>query len=264
MACMTLTLFSRVLSLSCTVDLVFCEGGDRGAEPFPVLYLLHGGDGDNTSWRRNVAIERLARDSGLAVAMPAVQHGFYADQKYGYDYFSFIADELPLLLGRYLNVSAAREDSFAAGLSMGGYGAFKLGILRPERYAAVASLSGSLDQRRRLTPDSDLKNPVMQRLAYASFGSYEDYVGSGNDLFAYLDRRLAEGARLPAFFMACGTADGNLAVNDEFFERFGGRAPIEYERTEGAGHDWRYWEACFPAALARIAALRGADGRTDR
>ena len=199
MACASITVFSRVLSLSVTVDLVFCgpEGAaglpNERAGPFPVLYLLHGGDGDNTSWRRNVAIERLAEGSGLAIAMPSTLHSFYANQEGGYAWFDFLADELPLLLRDYLNISTSREDSFAAGLSMGGYGAFKLGILRPERYAGVASLSGSLDQGRRLTPDSDLRNPVMQRMVYLAFGSRERYEGSDNDLFDGLERRLGEG-----------------------------------------------------------------------
>ena len=42
-------------------------------------------------------------------------------------------------------VSRMRRDTFVAGLSMGGYGAFKLAMRHPERYAAAASLSGALD-----------------------------------------------------------------------------------------------------------------------
>lgn len=263
MSCMTVDFFSRVLSLSCSMEIVLCDsaGSARGAagrkEPYPVLYLLHGGDGDHTSWRRNVAVERIACDSGLAIVMPATQHGFYTDQKGGYDYFRFLADELPLLLRDSLNVSTERQDSYAAGLSMGGYGAFKLGILRPDRFAAVASLSGSLDQRRRLTADSDLKNAVMQRMAYLAFGSYDEYVGSENDLFASLERKLVEGTALPEFFMACGEGDHNIRVNDDFFDRFRDRVSLVYERTEGAGHAWEYWEDGFARVIRWLAAIRG-------
>ena len=46
----------------------------------------------------------------------------------------------------FFRVSAdAGEDTFVAGLSMGGYGALKLALTHPERFAAAASLSGALD-----------------------------------------------------------------------------------------------------------------------
>ena len=40
---------------------------------------------------------------------------------------------------------ATVAERFAAGLSMGGYGAFKCALNKPEKYAAAASLSGVLD-----------------------------------------------------------------------------------------------------------------------
>ena len=45
----------------------------------------------------------------------------------------------------FFRVSQRPEDTYVAGLSMGGYGAMKLALTHPERYAAAASLSGALD-----------------------------------------------------------------------------------------------------------------------
>ncbi len=47
----------------------------------------------------------------------------------------------------FLRVTDRPEETFVAGLSMGGYGALKLALTHPERYAAAASLSGALDLR---------------------------------------------------------------------------------------------------------------------
>lgn len=56
-----------------------------------------------------------------------------------------------LLVKKFLNLSEIsflsekREDNFIAGHSMGGYGSFKIALLKPESFAAAASLSGALD-----------------------------------------------------------------------------------------------------------------------
>ena len=78
--------------------------------------------------------------------MPTTLRGFYTDMKYGPAYFTFISQELPELCEQFFRLSPLREDRFAAGLSMGGYGAIKLGLLcQRGRFSAVASLSGALD-----------------------------------------------------------------------------------------------------------------------
>ena len=115
------------------------------ATDFPLLYLLHGLSDDHTAWVRYTSIERYADAYGLAVVMPQVHRSFYTDQAHGGAFWTFLAEELPELVQRFFVVSARREDTFVAGLSMGGYGALRWALRRPGRFAAAASLSGALD-----------------------------------------------------------------------------------------------------------------------
>ena len=112
-----------------------------------MLYLLHGLSDDHTAWLRYTSIERYATARGLAVVMPAVHRSFYADEAHGHAYWQFVSEELPRIVAAFFRLSERPEDTFVAGLSMGGYGALKLGLHHPERFAAVASLSGAVDVR---------------------------------------------------------------------------------------------------------------------
>ena len=248
MALLNMHFFSEVLALTSSLTIILPDTLYRGVgkaqdQAFPVLYLLHGGSDDHSNWTRNTSIERYAQDKGLMIVCPAVQYSFYADQKYGFDYFTYLSEELPRYLGRIFHISNQREDTFAAGISMGGYGAFKLGIVRPDKYAAVASLSGSLDQRKRLTPQSDLKNKVMQKMAYYSFGSLEEYEHSDNDLHYKLHEQLQAGQALPRFYMACGTKDFNFEINNKFCETFKSKVDVSYKVVPDAAHTWDFWDA---------------------
>src|SRR5213080_4930690 len=119
--------------------------GGGSDEPPPVLYLLHGLSDDDTIWLRRTSIERYVAPLGLAVVMPQVHRSFYTDQASGGNYWTFLSEELPELVGTLFRVSQRREDTFVAGLSMGGYGAVKWALRQPDRFAAAASLSGGLD-----------------------------------------------------------------------------------------------------------------------
>lgn len=77
--------------------------------------------------------------------MPSAQLSFYSNMASGGCYLDFIAEELPKTMREFFHFSDKRENNFVAGSSMGGYGAFKLALTKPEQYAAAASLSGSLD-----------------------------------------------------------------------------------------------------------------------
>ncbi len=118
---------------------------DNYQTPFRVLYLLHGYSDDQTAWQRWTSIERYAEGLNLAVVMPAAQNSFYTDMVHGGKFFTFLTEELPAVVHDLFPLSTERADTFVAGLSMGGYGAFKLALSRPDLYAAAASLSGALD-----------------------------------------------------------------------------------------------------------------------
>jgi len=71
--------------------------------------------------------------------MPSVGRSFYADLPNGQNYFTYLLEELPQYLSDVFDLSPRREDTLIAGLSMGGYGAFKAAFLHPERFAAAGS-----------------------------------------------------------------------------------------------------------------------------
>lgn len=98
----------------------------------PTLYLLHGLSDDDSIWLRRTSIERYVAQMGIAVVMPQVHRSFYTDMAAGGQYWTFISEELPALARSFFPLSAKREDNFVAGLSMGGYGALKLGLRKPE------------------------------------------------------------------------------------------------------------------------------------
>src|SRR5690348_3177908 len=151
--------FSDVLGFGTSMTLILPENTTGG--PFPTLYLLHGLSDDDTAWLRRTSIERYVDELGLAVVMPAVHRSFYTDEYYGRPYWTFVTEELPRIAGRFFRLSDRREDTFVAGLSMGGYGAFKWALRHPERFAAAASLSGALDVASRLYQPP---NPVDPRM----------------------------------------------------------------------------------------------------
>ena len=119
------------------------------AETYPTLYLLHGMSDDHTIWERRTSIERYASEKGIAVVMPDGDLSWYTDMKHGQNYFTFMADELPAVCRDFFpKMSPRREDTFVAGLSMGGYGAFKLGSTtgrsRDSRSLSRATMTPSL------------------------------------------------------------------------------------------------------------------------
>ena len=142
--------FSETLGLMSTMHVLLpqrtmAEAQRKRAPKVRTLYLLHGHSDDHTAWQRWTSIERYAEVFNIAVVMPAVHLSFYNDMVHGGKYWQFISEEVPLLVRDMFSLSARREDNLVAGLSMGGYGALKLALTHPDRYAAAASLSGAVD-----------------------------------------------------------------------------------------------------------------------
>ncbi|GED09267.1 alpha/beta hydrolase [Cellulosimicrobium cellulans] len=254
MALVRCSFYSDVLEVSTTMTVVLPQAtttqiGMAGsasarAEGAPVLYLLHGMSDDETIWTRRTSLERYVADRGLAVVMPRVERSFYADEAHGHRYWTFLSEELPSLVDQFFRVSSRREDSFVAGLSMGGYGAFRWALRHPERFAAAASLSGVLD----LADESyrERRLPDIERV----FGDRE-IAGSDDDLLALLRRAAAEGrtADLPDLFLACGTEDF-LVDGNRAFERVAGESGVALRSEFSPGtHEWGFWDRTIQDVL---------------
>jgi S-formylglutathione hydrolase FrmB len=243
--------FSEALSLSTTMTVLLpqqtstqigMEGRSADGPP-PVLYLLHGLSDDDTIWLRRTSIERYAAPLGLAVVMPQVHRSFYADQAYGGRYWTFLSEELPALVNDLFRVSDRREDTFVAGLSMGGYGAFKWALRQPERFAAAASLSGAVDIAGLRTERTRPEDPRM----FDRIFDGRDPAGTPDDLHWLL--RQADVAGLPSLYLCCGTEDQLIDDNRAFADECATAGiPLRSSFTAGA-HDWAYWDVQIQEVL---------------
>lgn len=98
--------------------------------------------GNENSWQKRTAIERLLRHTNLIVVMPSTDLGWYTDTAYGLNYYRALSQELPQVLAAFFpNMTQKREKTFVAGLSMGGYGAFKW-ALKSNRFSYAFRFQG--------------------------------------------------------------------------------------------------------------------------
>src|SRR3954447_26393293 len=191
MALVRCDFFSDVLGLSTSMTVVLPQatsaqigmtGAATGGDA-PVLYLLHGLSDDDTIWLRRTSIERYAAPLGLAVVMPQVGRSFYTDEAHGNRYWTFLSEELPAVVRSFFHVSDRREDTFVAGLSMGGYGAVKWALRQPDRFAAAATLSGVTDVVGLTRLEHE---PGREQLWHTIFGG-RPIEGTDDDLLHLLD-----------------------------------------------------------------------------
>lgn len=254
MALLRCDFFSDSLSLSTSMTVILPQqttsqigmSGAATAAPPPVLYLLHGLSDDDTTWTRRTSIERFVAPLGLAVVMPQVHRSFYTDEAYGGRYWSFLTAELPELVQSFFRLSSRREDTFVAGLSMGGYGAFKWAMRQPERFAAAASLSGALDVSRLRSELAQPDDPAM----FDRILGDQPVDGSANDLFWLLGQ--ANPSALPALHLSCGTQDELFADNQAFASACDARGVELTTAYPAGGHTWDVWDAGIQDVLARL------------
>lgn len=220
-----------------TKGLIGMEG--KAAQKCPTLYLLHGMSDDHSIWLRRTSIERYASEKGIAVVMPTTDLGFYTDMAYGPKYWSFISNELPALCRSFFpQMSHKREDTFVAGLSMGGYGALKCGLRAAETFSCAAGLSSATDVVR-LAGENALRESSYW---HDVFGAADRVEGSFNDLFAAANDYAASGQPPVRFYQWCGTEDFLYQDNVHFRDHLLSLGlDLTYEESPGS-HAWQYWD----------------------
>lgn len=251
MALIKCNFFSETLRLSTSMTVILPQqtesqvgmSGVAKVDRHPTLWLLHGGSDDDTIWLRRTSIERYVSELGIAVVMPQVHFSFYTDMAYGGKYGTFLMEELPQIARSFFPLSDAREDNFVAGLSMGGYGAFKWALSKPDQFAAAAGLSTSNFASTELI--KDWENPDFLKLVYGD----EPQEGTNNDLYYLIEQCQKRSGSKPSFYQTCGTEDFLYKYNLDLKEAFA-RTDLDYTYTEQPGkHDWAFWDKTIQDVL---------------
>ena len=224
-----------------------------GAEPkpFKTLYLLHGIFGNYTDWVNGTRIQAWAEANDLAVIMPSGENRFYLDdENSGELYGEFIGKELVEFTRKLFPLSKKREDTFIAGLSMGGYGAIRNGLKYAENFGCIAGLSSALVHD--TWKDSDNSSPVFtfrRKYNEAIFGDYDKVKGSDKDPKALVEKLLKEDKEVPNIYLCCGTEDGLISRSRDFRDfLIENNVPVTYEEGPGK-HDWVFWDTYIKKVL---------------
>ena len=247
MAFLTCNAFSESLEMGVTFNVVLPQatrsqiGVNASITPgdLPLLYLLHGLSDDHSAWVRYTSIERYAAEAGIAVVMPAVGRSFYANEAQGHRYWDYVSDELPRTVGDFFRVSTRPEDTFVAGLSMGGYGAMRLALTFPDRFAAAATLSGGLDVA--TVYEFPERRETLERV-------YGGPPGPDADVFALLAGAAPTG--LPPLYVGCGTEDPLLEFSTRFALRAQAAGAGVTTDFRPGGHEWPLWDAMIRDVIA--------------
>ncbi|MBE9912723.1 esterase family protein [Paenibacillus donghaensis] len=205
---------------------------------YPTLWLLHGLSDDDSGWTRQTSIERYANERGVAVVMPQVGRSFYADMTYGNAYWTFLTKELPVKMRHFFPLSTDPRKNYVAGLSMGGYGAFKWAFNYPEQFAAAASFSGVMDLAGYQAQfGANMKD-------FDAIFAGQTIEGTPLDLFWLANE--ANRARLShlKLYQSCGTEDFLYEQNVKFRDYVAEQPDLPgYTYSEGpGGHEWSFWD----------------------
>jgi enterochelin esterase-like enzyme len=197
--------------------------------PLPIVILLHGVYGSHWLWAHKAGVHRTAARllaegaiPPMVLAMPS--DGMWEDGS-GYlalpdrDAETWVVDEVVEAVTAAVPQARATAGLCLAGLSMGGFGALRLGARHPGRFRAVAGHSSitRLCQLREMTA-----TPL------------EDVGDLGELLIEHRDC-------LPAIRFDCGLDDAFLGANRRLHEQLSQvDVPHIYQEHPG-GHDWDYW-----------------------
>ncbi len=258
MALLQMNLMSQMLMRTVPVNVIlpadklYMPGmPKREDKPYKTLYLLHGVFGNYTDWVCGTRIQRYAEEHDLAVVMPSGDNAFYVDRPAGgNNYGRFVGEELVELTRKMFPLSHAREDTFIAGLSMGGYGAMRNGLKYADTFGYIAALSGAMHLEE-IASRTDEGDGFLSSKGYAEscFGDLSKLLGSDKDPKALVKALHEAGKPIPKIYMACGTEDGLLAANRDMAAYLKSQgASVTYVEGPG-GHEWDFWDTYIKKAI---------------
>ncbi len=211
---------------------------------FRTLYLLHGGYGNYTDYISGTRIQRWAEKNDLAVVMPSGDNQFYIDKDDTQEYYgAFAGQELVEFTRRMFPLSRKREDTFIAGLSMGGYGALINGLKYSDTFGYIGGFSAGiiLDD---IINETELLKGIGWKTSFYDrvFGRKEVLIGSDRDYCYLIESLIKKKKEIPKIYLAIGTEDFLYKRVGEYCSFLTDNG-VEYTYEEGpGGHEWDFWD----------------------
>lgn len=199
--------------------------------PFKTLYLLHGIFGYKDDWTINSNVIQYAANNNLAIIMPSGENSFYVNNDIsGVKYADYFFKELVDVTRKVFPLSSKKEDTYLAGLSMGGFGALRNGIINNQTFSKVGAFSPAIALKGMEFPGNLLSLKF-------------DYIRKNNPEYFDLYSIAKENKdNMPKLFMGCGTQDFLIEANREFVKYLKSlKVDVEYFE-EDDGHTWSFWD----------------------
>lgn len=226
----TLKVYSEKMKRSITVRVYVPE--DRTVKKYPVLYLLHGYGGNETSWGNITNLGKIADENSLLIVCPNGECSWYWDSPLHSEiqFETFISNELPVYIDSHYSTYAQREGRAITGFSMGGHGAMWNAIRHPEVFGAVGSTSGGLDIR-------PFPNNWEMKEQLGEWALNKD-VWDEHTVYNHLDGFLG---KRTAIIIDCGYSDFFYQVNQNVHKRLR-ELNIKHDfYVRSGGHTSEYW-----------------------
>lgn len=251
MALVQVNFISKMLSRTVTFNAIipldkisFGEEEVVEAKPLKTLYLLHGAFGNYTDYLSGTRIQRWAEEHNLAVIMPSGENQFYVDKpSRGENYGAYVADELVEFTRKMFPLSYKKEDTFIAGLSMGGYGALINGLKYHETFSHIGAFSPGL-----MIDDIASRSELLSVTGWSmdfydnAFGGIDTIKNSDKDYYYLIDQLLENKKEIPKIYLPIGK-DDFLLESVRGFKSFVDKreVPLTYIEDDG-GHEWDFWD----------------------
>ncbi len=230
--------------------MVDCTQAYPRPEAFQTLYLLHGYSGNENDWLLGTRIQELADYYRIAVVMPSGENSFYIDGKSkDAKYSTMIGQEIVEFTRNTFPLSRKREDTFIGGLSMGGFGALRVGSYYYETFSKIFIFSPAFILDNIVDAPKDYQDEMGDYYFYHHiFGNLKRVKDTEKDPFWCVERAHKAG-RMPELFMTIGTEDFLYEANQMARKRLDDMG-VEYTYHESPGvHSWDIWNKYLEPAI---------------
>lgn len=221
-------------------------------QKLPVVFLLHGGNGDFRDWSHNSDAARYAAQ-GLILVMPEGAFSYFmnAAMKPKDRYEDYLVNDLISDVETRFPAAKGRENRAIVGISMGGFAAVTLALSRPELFVFVGAFSSSVDAPRRRLNIKGIEEWWRFRTI---FGLWRSGSRKSRDPFVLVEA--ADPAKTPYLYLTAGDQGPLVKPNRRFASRLRElHFPFEFH-TQPGGHNWAEWNAqipgCFDSLLQRL------------